>query len=138
MNDRVKPDIPIIDRWEFELACVREFSHSGAQLGPTVSREQRRERIRLAILREDKAHTRWRDTAHTYATVYQHVYNKPIGGLPIDERRESSGAWHPRSLLTGPYAVAGEAFDEEGTEERRTEDEGTVEEGTEAADDEVF
>jgi hypothetical protein len=33
-------------REDFELACIREFSHSGLHLGVGVSREERRERIR--------------------------------------------------------------------------------------------
>jgi hypothetical protein len=123
MNDRVQPQIPIFDRWEFELACVREFSHSGAQVGPTVSREQRRERIRLAILREDKAHMRWRETAHTYAAVFERVYARPIGGLPIEERREPSGAWRPRSLVSGPHAVADEVAEEEVDADQEEDDE---------------
>ncbi|MGA2188845.1 MAG: hypothetical protein ABSH33_09955 [Steroidobacteraceae bacterium] len=71
-----------IARNEFEFECVREFSHSGLQLGANVSREERRERIRTAILREAKHDRRWRDTQFTYAAVYQHVY-----GRPLDERR---------------------------------------------------
>jgi hypothetical protein len=121
MNDSAKPQTPIIDRSDYELACVREFSHSGAQLGPTVSREPRRERIRLAILREDKAHLRWRETAHTYAAVYEHVYKRPIGDLPIEERRESSRAWQSRFLLSGPNVIAGEASDEVDIEEEDDE-----------------
>jgi hypothetical protein len=125
MDDSAKPQTPIIDRNEYELACVREFSHSGAQLGPDVSREQRRERIRLAILREDKAHMRWRDTAHTYATVFEHVYARPIGGLPIEERRGPSRAWNPRSLDDGPYVVMANEVDagEVDTDEMDTDEE---------------
>jgi hypothetical protein len=111
MNDRVKPHIPITDRWEFELACVREFSHSGAQLGASVSRGERRERIRLAILREDKAHMRWRDTGYTYAAVFEHVYARSMGDLPIEERREPSRESHSRSLVSGPYVVVDDEVD---------------------------
>ena len=133
MDDSAKPQTPIIDRGEYELACVREFAHSGAQLGPGVSREQRRERIRLAILREDKARLRWRETTHTYAAVFEHVYSRPMGNLPMEERRDSSRPWHPRSLVGGPYMLGGEASDEPEIEEGATE-----EEDAEEADDEVF
>jgi hypothetical protein len=68
----------VIGRSEFEFECVREFSHSGVQLGASVSREERRERIRVAIMRENKQHKRWRDTQLTYAAAYQQAYGKPI------------------------------------------------------------
>jgi hypothetical protein len=133
MDDSAKAQIPVMDRLEYEIACVREFAHSGAQLGPTVSREQRRERIRLAILREDKTHMRWRETAHTYAAVFEHVYARPMGGLPMEERGDPSRAWHPRTLLGGPIVMAGEASDDMEIEEG-----GAEEGGTEEEDDEVF
>ena len=133
MDDSAKPETPMMDRSEYELACVREFAHSGAQLGPNVSREQRRERIRLAILREDKAHQRWRETAHTYAAVFEHVYAKPLGDLPLEERRGPSRAWHPSALIGGPSMMDGEAY--EATE---LEEDATEEEDAEEADDEVL
>jgi hypothetical protein len=68
----------VISRSEFEFECVREFSHSGVQLGASVSREERRERIRVAIMRENKQHKPWRDTPLTYAAAYQQAYGKPI------------------------------------------------------------
>jgi len=119
MNDRAKCPIFIVDRPEFELACVREFAHSGAQLGSAVSRAERRERIRLAILREDKACLCWRETIHTYAEVYEHVYGRPIGHLPSGQGREPSHARHPHSTVSGPYAMADEieADEEEANEE---------------------
>lgn len=68
----------ILTRADFEIDCVREFAHSGTQLGPNVSREERRERIRAAIFREGKQHARWRDTNLTYAAAYQQAYNQPL------------------------------------------------------------
>jgi hypothetical protein len=61
---------------EFELACVREFSHSGLYLGVGVSRVERRERIRSAILREHKANLHWQDSRLTYADIYAQVYRQ--------------------------------------------------------------
>jgi hypothetical protein len=64
----------ILTRAEFEIDCIREFAHSGTQIGPNVSREERRERIRAAIFREGKQQARWRDTNRTYAAAYQQAY----------------------------------------------------------------
>jgi hypothetical protein len=61
----------IFTRAEFETACIREFAHSGIQIGPNVSREERRERIRAAIFREGKQQARWRYTNLTYADAYR-------------------------------------------------------------------
>jgi len=66
-------------REDFELACIREFSHSGLYLGAAVSREERRERIRVSILREHKAHLRWQNSALTYADLYARVYHQSLG-----------------------------------------------------------
>jgi len=73
MKNRGKPNMSVIDRWEFELACVRELSHSRAHPRPTVSSEQRRERIRSAIVDEKKARLRWCDTDLTYPAAYDQV-----------------------------------------------------------------
>jgi hypothetical protein len=79
---RVQSDVA---RSDFEFECVREFSHSGVQLGANVSREERRARIRAAIMRENKQNRRWRDTSLTYAALYQQVYGKPIEARRADE-----------------------------------------------------
>jgi hypothetical protein len=126
MNDRVKSPIFIVDRPDFELACVREFSHSGTQLGPTVSRDERRERIRLAILREHKEYLRWQDTIHTYAEVYERVYGKPIGHLSIEGGREPTHARRPGSIVSGPYVMVHEETDEEEGEANEEEDDEAV------------
>lgn len=68
-----------VTREEFELACVREFSHSGLYLGVSVSREERRERIRAAILREQKAYRHWQTSGFTYADIYTQVYHQSLG-----------------------------------------------------------
>ena len=54
-----------VEREEFELACIREFSHSGLISGVGVSPMERHERNQAAILRENKAHLRWRNSAFT-------------------------------------------------------------------------
>jgi len=68
----------ILTRAEFEVDCIREFAHSGTQIGPNVSRMERRERIRAAIFREGKQQARWRDTNLTYAAAYQQTYSQPL------------------------------------------------------------
>ncbi len=85
VNRSGKPPSIALDRLEFELACIREFAHSGMQLGPNVSREERRERIRAAIWRENKQNQRWRDTPITYAAAYELAYHKPLDGRAGDE-----------------------------------------------------
>ncbi len=67
-----------MSRAQIELDFIREFAHSGLQLGPMVSSEERRERIRRSILREQKESLRFRDTELTYAQVYRLAYNKSI------------------------------------------------------------
>lgn len=97
-----------IARSEFERECIREFSHSGVQLGAGVSREERRERIRTAIMRENKQHCRWRDTSFTYAALYQQVYGKSL-----DERRPDEPQMAPlramRTPLWGPEPFANDS-----------------------------
>jgi hypothetical protein len=92
-----KPDAAITwdVREDFELACIREFSHSDLHLGIGVSRGERRERIRAAILRENKAHLRWRNSGFTYANMYTQAYRQPLGASGThdedSEPRESRG-----------------------------------------------
>jgi hypothetical protein len=98
------PAPSVIARSEFEFECVREFSHSGLQLGANVSREERRERIRVAIMRENKQSRRWRDTQLTYAAVYQQVYGKPIEARRADEEEIAP----MRATLWGHDALIGD------------------------------
>ena len=67
-----------VTRGEFELACIREFSHSGHHVGLLASRHERRERIRAAILRENKIHERWHHSSYTYAEVFAQAYQQPL------------------------------------------------------------
>jgi hypothetical protein len=86
-------------REEFELACIREFSHSGLHLGVGVSREERRERIRAAILRENKAHRRWRNSDFTYTNMYAQAYRQSLGDNDIREADSAAESRLWRSAL---------------------------------------
>jgi hypothetical protein len=61
-----------------DLEFVREFAHSGVQLGPAVSSEERRERIRVSILREGKENLPYQDTGFTYSEIYWQRYHQCI------------------------------------------------------------
>ena len=89
-------------RDDIELDFIREFAHSGANLGSIISREDRRERIRIAILKEKKQDLRFRDTPLTYAQTYRLAYNKPIDlrRFPRDEALEAAGALADLALET--------------------------------------
>jgi hypothetical protein len=60
-----------------DVAAV--LKHSGLYLGVSVSRVERRERIRSAILREHKAQLRWQDSQFTYADIFALVYRQLLG-----------------------------------------------------------
>ena len=99
------PDKDRVTREDFELACIREFSHSGCHLGDGVSRGERRQRIRAAILRENKAHSRWQYSGLTYAEVYEQVYKESLGADGNkDGRAKGVAAWRLN---------AGDNFDED-------------------------
>lgn len=79
---------PTITREAFECESVREFAHSGLDLGPRVSRDERRERIRTAIYREGKAGSNWRDSGLTYADIFRQAYHQPLdarGDAPAED-----------------------------------------------------
>jgi hypothetical protein len=85
---------------DLELEFVREFSHGGDQIGATLSIDGRRERIRVAILREGKRDLIFRDTQETYEAVYTRCYGSKLdlrrfprdlpasATLALDEREE--------------------------------------------------
>ena len=94
-----KPDVSVrpreesrVSREDFELACIREFSHSGHHLGVGVSRAERRERIRVAILRENKERRRWHDTDFTYAEIYAQAYQQKLA-LEDSPDKKAVAAW---------------------------------------------
>jgi len=79
---------PAITREAFERESIREFAHSGLDLGPRVSRDERRERIRTAIYREGKSALQWRDSGLTYADMFRQAYHQPLdarGEIPAED-----------------------------------------------------
>jgi hypothetical protein len=99
-------------REEFELACIREFSHSGFHVGVGVSPQERRRRIHAAILRENKAQLRWRDSDFTYADMYARAYRQPLGESGPHEEDPEPLEWRCRgSAIDDEFADDEEAFE---------------------------
>jgi hypothetical protein len=99
-------------REDFELACIREFSHSGLQLGIGVSRGARRERIRAAILREGKADLRWRNSEFSYANMYAQAYRQWLGDSGIQAVGSAPPApEYRRSAMDDEFADDEEGFE---------------------------
>jgi hypothetical protein len=102
LRERLKP---AITREAFECESIREFAHSGLDLGPRVSRDERRERIRTAIYREGKAVMNWRDSGCTYAEIFRQAYHQPLdarGDVAVEDvtlrnlrSRPSIESWGP-------------------------------------------
>jgi hypothetical protein len=67
---------------DIDYSFVREFSSGGDTFGPSSSRDYRRERMRIAILREGKEGRAFHDSGMTYAEAYRRCY-----GTPLDLRR---------------------------------------------------
>jgi hypothetical protein len=118
MTEKTKGDPKPLDvtarmtREEFELACIREFSHSGLYLGLGVSREERRERIRTAILQEHKAHRRWQKSDLTYADVYTQVYHQSLGANDShEEGRARQGSERRQFAIDDDFADEEAAFE---------------------------
>jgi hypothetical protein len=63
---------------DIELAFVREFSVSGNLIGMTVSRNERRERVRQAIYVSDKANERFHDPTMTYSEAFRICYGERL------------------------------------------------------------
>jgi len=85
LRDRPRP---AITREAFECESIREFAHSGLDLGPRVSRDERRERIRTAIYREGKAGRTWRDSGLTYAEIFRQAYHQALDAradVPVED-----------------------------------------------------
>jgi len=101
-----------VDREEFELACIREFSHSGLQLGLDVSRAERRERIGAAIMREGKAQLRWRNSDSTYAEVFAQVYRHSLDSTAIHGASPAPARFpFPNSMVHDEADDGEEAFE---------------------------
>lgn len=63
---------------DVELEFIREFSVGGNNIGTCLGSEDRRERIRVAILAARLEDKPFRDTGMTYAGVYRQCYGKPL------------------------------------------------------------
>lgn len=61
-----------------EMEFIREFAHGGNQIGASISSEDRRERIRVAIYREQKHDKLYFATGKTYAEVFQECYGRKL------------------------------------------------------------
>ena len=107
-----RPLVEHVEREEFELACIREFSHSGHYLGASVSRAERCERIRSAIMREQKADLRWPGSDMTYASAFAQAYRQPL---------ETNDARSAKSQHWGRSAIP-EPFDDDEEESERSSD----------------
>jgi len=65
-----------VDR-DLELEFIREFAVGGEKLhGSNI--DDRRERIRVAIYRQNLVHKPFRDTGVDYAQAYRNCYGRPI------------------------------------------------------------
>ena len=65
-----------VDR-DLELDFIREFSTGGEVLA-TLSVDNRRERIRVAIYTQKLPHLLFRDGPMTYAEAYAECYDRPL------------------------------------------------------------
>jgi hypothetical protein len=65
-----------IDR-ELELDFIREFA-TGGELLMGLGVEGRRERIRVAIYTQKRAHMLFRDGPMTYAEAYEECFGRPL------------------------------------------------------------
>jgi hypothetical protein len=63
---------------DIEHSFVREFSTGGDTFGPSASREYRRERFRIAILKEGKDGRAFYDSGMTYAEAYRRCYGTAL------------------------------------------------------------
>jgi len=67
-----------LDKDDIELAFIREFSHSGNQIGRTAARPERRERVRQAIYIHGKANERFEGEGITYAEAFRVCYGERL------------------------------------------------------------
>lgn len=62
---------------DIELAFIRQFSVHGIQLGGAMSQADRKERIRIAIMREQFQDRLFPDARMTYGEAFRFVYGEP-------------------------------------------------------------
>jgi hypothetical protein len=63
---------------EIEQAFIREFSTRGDQIGKSVNKADRRERVRRAIHVNGRASLRFHDSAMNYAEAFQSCYGERL------------------------------------------------------------
>jgi hypothetical protein len=61
---------------DLDMEFIREFAVGGELLGSTIA--HRRERIRVAIYRQNLLHTPFRDSGMNYGQAYESCYRRPI------------------------------------------------------------
>jgi hypothetical protein len=90
------PSTPSWTTEQIETAFVIEFSTQGTKLASALlSVSDRRERVRIAILREGREKLAFRDTGMTYAEAYRRLY-----GEAIDKRK------FPRDVIPAHHEEA--------------------------------
>ncbi len=93
-----------LSRLDIELGFIRSLAHSGFILsGPQLSPEDRRERIRVAIMKaqvHDKPFPI--DSSLTYGAAYQKAYNRPCELRRFD-RDQNGRAIAPKNLQNLPH-----------------------------------
>ena len=77
-----------VDR-DLELDFIREFATGGALL-KSLSVDDRRERIRVAIYTHKLPHTLFRDGPMTYAEAYEECFGRPLEMRSASRRERKS------------------------------------------------
>jgi hypothetical protein len=75
---------------DLELDFVREFS-TGGKLLQSLSVDDRREHIRVAIYTHKLVHTLFRDGPMTYAEAYAECFGRPLEMRSVVRRESKSG-----------------------------------------------
>lgn len=88
-------------RDDIDLALTREFWRHGEQRAATLSSIEKRERIRIAILRDKRERVLFHDSGLTYMQAYQLCY-----GIALELRR------FPREPFRSRRTEAPEEFDD--------------------------
>lgn len=67
-----------IAKEDIELAFVREFSHSGNQIGKSTNHAERRERVRQAIYVHDRMNDLFAGEGITYAEAFRLCFGERL------------------------------------------------------------
>ena len=83
---------------DIEMSFIRTFSVNGVILSGAVSVEERRERIRLAILQQKLAVEKYSNQL-TFAQAYQRCYDRPLDMRRVarDEHQRPTDILVPKS-----------------------------------------